>query len=62
MWSALGWLDFYMEKTNMSGLKKLAAIALVVGLIILGGLMAHNVYAARPVISLNSPVSFPVDI
>ncbi len=51
-----------MEETAMSRLKKLATIILAVGLLLLGGLMAHNVYAGKTVISLNSPVSFPVDI
>ncbi len=46
----------------MSRFKKLAAIMTTVGLILMGGLMAHNVYAGKPIISLNAPVSFPVDI
>lgn len=46
----------------MSRFKKLATLMMTIGLILLGGLMAHNVYAGKPVISLNSPVSFPVDI
>lgn len=46
----------------MSRLKKVATMVLAVGLLVLGGLMTHNVYAGKPVISLNSPVSFPVDI
>jgi hypothetical protein len=51
-----------MEETNMSRFKKLAAIMVAVGLLLLGGLVVHNAYAAKSVISLNSPVSFPVDI
>jgi hypothetical protein len=43
----------------MSRFKKLVAIVLAVGLVFLGGLSA---YAAKSTISLNSPVSFPVDI
>lgn len=46
----------------MSRFKKLAAIVMAIGLVLLGSLMAHNVYAGKPVISLNAPVSFPVDI
>jgi hypothetical protein len=62
MWLVSGWVDFYMEETNMSRLKKVATMVLAVGLLVLGGLMALNVYAGKPAISLNSPVSFPVDI
>jgi hypothetical protein len=62
MWLVSGWVGFYMEETNMSCLKKVATMVLAVGLLVLGGLMAHNVYAGKPAISLNSPVSFPVDI
>lgn len=46
----------------MSRFKKLAAIMAAIALLLLGGLTAFNVYAAKPIISLNSPVSFPVDI
>lgn len=46
----------------MKRIKKLAALIMALVLLLLGGLMAHTVYAEKPFISLNSPVSFPVDI
>jgi hypothetical protein len=46
----------------MSRIKKIATVLSVFALLLGAGLMAHKVYAGKPVISLNSPVSFPVDI
>ncbi|WP_297809435.1 hypothetical protein [uncultured Methylophaga sp.] len=46
----------------MSRIKKLGALLGAVLLLFVIGFTAHKVYAGKPVISLNSPVSFPVDI
>ncbi len=46
----------------MSGVKKIGALLGVFLLLLVIGFSAHKVYAGKPVISLNSPVSFPVDI
>ncbi|MCX4192321.1 hypothetical protein [Methylophaga sp. OBS1] len=46
----------------MSRVKKFGALLGAVVLLLIIGFTAHKVYAGKPVISLNSPVSFPVDI
>jgi hypothetical protein len=46
----------------MSRVKKFGALLGAVLLLSIIGFTAHKVYAGKPVISLNSPVSFPVDI
>lgn len=46
----------------MAQLKKWLLIALSVVVFVLAITMVKNVYAGNPIISLNSPVSFPVDI
>lgn len=43
-------------------IKKIAVSVLAIAVLIIASSMAHNVYAGKPIISLNSPVSFPVDI
>ncbi len=46
----------------MNGAKKIILISVAVGVSLVIMLMLHNAYAGKPFISLNSPVSFPVDI
>ncbi len=46
----------------MAQLKKWLLIALSIVVFVLTITMVKNVYAGKPIISLNSPVSFPVDI
>lgn len=46
----------------MSRVKKIGALLGAFLLLLVIGFSAHKVYAGKPVISLNSPVSFPVDI
>ena len=46
----------------MATLKKSLVIVLYIALFLLALMMVRNVYAGKPIISLNSPVSFPVDI
>ena len=46
----------------MQRAKKIIFISVAVMLFLLSALMLHNAYAGKPFISLNSPVSFPVDI
>ena len=38
------------------------AVLLVTLLLLFSTIILHKVYAGKPTISLNSPVSFPVDI
>ncbi|EEF79829.1 hypothetical protein [Methylophaga thiooxydans] len=42
--------------------KKFVLSTLVIVVLLLASTMLHNVYAGKPFISLNAPVSFPVDI
>jgi ABC-type lipoprotein release transport system permease subunit len=56
------WVDIYREVSQMLRLKKIILILITVIVLIIASSMAHNVYAGKPIISLNSPVSFPVDI
>ncbi|MCH9698485.1 MAG: hypothetical protein K0U68_10305 [Gammaproteobacteria bacterium] len=42
--------------------RRLITTSLLVVLIALGAVAVHKAYAGKPTISLNSPVSFPVDI
>lgn len=46
----------------MVSLKKVLLIGGAITLILVLSLMIHNAWAGKPIISLNSPVSFPVDI
>jgi len=46
----------------MNRAKKFILISAVTGLLLGSVLMLHSAYAGKPFISLNSPVSFPVDI
>ena len=62
MISASGWVALFTEVNNMAQLKKWLLIALSVVVFVLAITMVKNVYAGKPIISLNSPVSFPVDI
>lgn len=43
-------------------LKRIVLAATGILLVLVLSLMIHNAWAGKPVISLNSPVSFPVDI
>ena len=42
--------------------KKFVLSTLAIVVLLLASNMIHNVYAGKPIISLNAPVSFPVDI
>jgi hypothetical protein len=44
------------------GFKKKIIAVLSILLVLLTSVLVHKVYAAKATISLNSPVSFPVDI
>lgn len=57
-----GWVALFTEVINMAKLKKSLVIVLSIALFLLALMMVKNVYAGKPIISLNSPVSFPVDI
>ncbi|KKM95908.1 hypothetical protein LCGC14_1183420 [marine sediment metagenome] len=46
----------------MAQLKKWLVIVLSISVFLITITMVKNVYAGKPIISLNSPVSFPVDI
>jgi len=46
----------------MLGIKKIGLILIAIVVVIMASTMMQKVYAGKPVISLNSPVSFPVDI
>ncbi|WP_438971871.1 hypothetical protein [Methylophaga sp.] len=46
----------------MTRIKKISVVITTLSLLLLGGFTAHKVYAGKPFISLNAPVSFPVDI
>lgn len=46
----------------MTRMKKWLVIVFSIAVFLLGTMMVKNVYAGKPIISLNSPVSFPVDI
>lgn len=46
----------------MNRVKKIILISAAAVLLLMCVLMLHNAYAGKPFISLNSPVSFPVDI
>ncbi len=46
----------------MNRAKKILLISAAAVLLLISVLMLHNAYAGKPFISLNSPVSFPVDI
>lgn len=46
----------------MISLKKALLIGVSIILVVVLSLMIHNAWAGKSVISLNSPVSFPVDI
>ncbi|BDZ73630.1 hypothetical protein GCM10025856_13490 [Methylophaga marina] len=62
MISVSDWVALFTEVNNMAQLKKWLLIALSVVVFVLAITMVKNVYAGKPIISLNSPVSFPVDI
>lgn len=46
----------------MTRTRKIILISAAAVLLLVSALMLHNAYAGKPFISLNSPVSFPVDI
>jgi len=49
-------------KLFISSYKKTIITSLFIVALALASLLVHDAYAAKPTISLNSPVSFPVDI
>ena len=46
----------------MSINKRMVVISLCIVLLALTSVLIHKAYAGKPTISLNSPVSFPIDI
>ncbi|MDX1574416.1 MAG: hypothetical protein R3341_10350 [Methylophaga sp.] len=46
----------------MNRAKKMLFISIAAALLLMCVMLLHNAYAGKPFISLNSPVSFPVDI
>ncbi len=49
-------------KLSMPISRRIVMASLSVILLMLAALLAHNVFAGKSKISLNSPVSFPIDI
>ncbi|MCK5665503.1 MAG: hypothetical protein KAI17_18580 [Thiotrichaceae bacterium] len=49
-------------RLSITNNKRMIIISLLATLLGLASLLVHDAYAAKSKISLNSPVSFPVDI
>ncbi len=47
---------------NTASRKRFLLVVFLTILFVFSSAMLHKVYAGKPTISLNSPVSFPVDI
>ncbi len=49
-------------RLSMTFSRRVVMVSLSIILLALAAIQAHNAYAGKSKISLNSPVSFPVDI